>query len=50
MNSLTILIKKAPLWDEFDPALIKLSLTLSAKAGKIRCKNSKQVDFGMREF
>jgi hypothetical protein len=42
--------KKVPLWDEFDPALIKLSLNLSAKAGGKKYNHSKQVDFGMREF
>ncbi len=41
---------EAPLWDEFDPALIKLSLNLSAVAGDIKYNSSKQVDFGMREF
>ncbi|MFY0654016.1 MAG: beta-galactosidase [Cyclobacteriaceae bacterium] len=40
----------APLWDEFDPALIKLSLNLSARSGDESFKSSKQVDFGMREF
>ncbi|MEX2656957.1 MAG: sugar-binding domain-containing protein, partial [Balneolales bacterium] len=42
--------KKAPLWDEFDPALIQLRLQLSAAAGNSRYTSSKQVDFGMREF
>ena len=42
--------KTAPLWDEFDPALIRLSLSLSAKAGGRRYNHAKQVDFGMREF
>lgn len=42
--------KEAPLWDEFDPALIKLSLTLSTSVGDEEFTNSKQVDFGMREF
>jgi len=42
--------KKAPLWDEFDPALIKLSLTLSTEVGDKKFNSSKQVDFGMREF
>ncbi len=41
---------KAPLWDEFDPALIKLSLNLSVNSGDIHSSSSKQVDFGMREF
>ena len=42
--------KEAPLWDEFDPALIKLNLNLSASSGASKYKSSKQVDFGMREF
>ncbi len=42
--------KAAPLWDEFDPALIRLSLTLSTKAGGKKYSHTKQVDFGMREF
>jgi hypothetical protein len=42
--------KTAPLWDEFDPALIKLNLQLSSRAGDKSFKSSKQVDVGMREF
>ena len=42
--------KEAPLWDEFDPALIKLSVNLSASSDKLKYRSSKQVDFGMREF
>jgi len=42
--------KKAPLWDEFDPTLIKLNISLSAGLGDKNYYNSKQVDFGMREF
>ena len=42
--------KKAPLWNEFDPAMIKLNLTLLTKAGDNRYNSSKEVDFGMREF
>jgi hypothetical protein len=42
--------KKAPLWDEFDPALIKLNLSLSTRMGDKNFISSKQVDFGMREF
>ena len=42
--------KEAPLWDEFDPALIKLSLNLSAQAGEKRFKSSCELDFGMREI
>ncbi len=42
--------KEAPLWDEFDPALINLSLNLSTRAGAKSFNSSKQVDFGMREI
>jgi len=42
--------KKAPLWDEFDPALIKLSLRLLTEVENKKFSSSKQVDFGMREF
>ncbi|WP_442587652.1 exo-beta-1,4-galactosidase [Pedobacter sp. AW31-3R] len=34
-------------WDEFDPALYRLTASLLAKDGK---KDEKQVQFGMREF
>jgi hypothetical protein len=42
--------KKAPLWDEFDPALIKLEMTLTTRDGSTKYTSSEQVDFGMREF
>ena len=42
--------KKTPLWDEFNPALIQLNLTLSAWVGKEKYNSSERVDFGMREF
>ena len=42
--------KAAPLWDEFDPALIKLSFNLSARSSDQSYNSSKQVDFGMREI
>ena len=42
--------KKAPLWDEFDPALIRLNLVLQVNSGKTHCFSSKKIDFGMREF
>ncbi len=42
--------KKAPLWDEFDPALIRLNLNLTARVGNDIFNSSKQVDFGLREF
>ncbi len=42
--------KQAPLWDEFDPALIKLSVKIAGKAGKVRFADKKQIDVGMRVF
>ena len=42
--------KKAPLWDEFDPALIQLKLTLSARVDNEKFNSTKLVKFGMREF
>ena len=40
----------APLWDEFDPALIKLNFSLSVNSDDKNYSSSKQIDFGMREF
>jgi len=42
--------KAAPLWNEFDPALIRLNLELNARCGDQAYTSSKQVDFGMREI
>ena len=42
--------KEAPLWDEFEPTLIKLNMTLTTNEDGKKYKSSKQVDFGMREF
>jgi hypothetical protein len=42
--------KEAPLWDEFDPAMIRLTLNLSSRAGDQNFNSSGQIDFGMREF
>ena len=42
--------KEAPLWDEFDPALIRMNVVLTSKSTGETFKSSKQVDFGMREF
>ncbi len=42
--------KDAPLWDEFDPSLIRLNLELSVNSGSEKFISTKQVDFGMREF
>ncbi|WP_231425161.1 sugar-binding domain-containing protein [Pedobacter sp. Leaf250] len=39
--------EKIATWDEFDPALYRLTTSLIANDGK---KDSKQVQFGMREF
>lgn len=41
---------EAPLWNEFDPALIQLSLTLSANTSEANHVHSKQIDFGMRSL
>ncbi|QNN40533.1 exo-beta-1,4-galactosidase [Pedobacter roseus] len=38
---------KIATWDEFDPALYRLTASLQSKDGK---KDEKQVQFGMREF
>ena len=42
--------KEAPLWDEFEPVMIKLHMILSTREGDKKFKSSRQVDFGMREF
>jgi hypothetical protein len=42
--------KKAPLWDEFDPVLIRMNLVLTSHDGENSFQSSKLVDFGMREF
>ena len=39
-----------PLWDEFNPALLKLSLNLETKAGDEQFSNERSVNFGMRDF
>jgi hypothetical protein len=39
-----------PLWDEFDPALIDLTVTLETAAGDANYSHAKTVTFGMREF
>ncbi len=38
---------KIATWDEFDPALYRLTATLNSKDGK---KDEKKIQFGMREF
>lgn len=39
-----------PLWDEFDPALLDLTVTLRSATGESTHANGKTVTFGMREF
>lgn len=41
---------EVPLWDEFDPALIRLSLKLETQAGDSAFADSQVVRFGMRNF
>ncbi len=40
----------APLWDEFQPALLRLDLELEATAGGQQIRDRRTVDFGMRDF
>ncbi|MCC5937138.1 MAG: beta-galactosidase [Lunatimonas sp.] len=40
----------APRWDEFDPALIRLTISLSVTDGISSYRHSMVTDFGMREF
>jgi hypothetical protein len=42
--------RDAPLWDEFHPALIRLSIVLEAKAGSRSFRDERTVDFGLRTF
>ena len=39
-----------PLWDEFDPAMVRLTVSLRAWTQTEQFRDSKTVDFGMREF
>jgi len=39
-----------PLWDEFNPALIGLTVTLNSKSGDSEYQDAKSVTFGMCEF
>jgi hypothetical protein len=39
-----------PLWDEFNPAMLKLALKLETKAGGQQFSNERSVNFGMRDF
>jgi len=39
-----------PLWDEFSPAMLQLSLKLDTTAGDGQYSNERSVNFGMRDF
>ena len=39
-----------PLWDEFQPALLRMHLQLEGSAGNIRFRDDRTVRFGMRHF
>jgi hypothetical protein len=39
-----------PLWDEFNPAMLRLTLKLETKAGDGQFSNERSVNFGMRDF
>ncbi|MHC4555878.1 MAG: sugar-binding domain-containing protein [Planctomycetota bacterium] len=39
-----------PLWDEFQPAMLRLSLNLETTAGGERYRDEQSVNFGMRDF
>jgi len=39
-----------PLWDEFQPAMLRLSLNLETTAGGERYRDEQAVNFGMRDF
>ena len=39
-----------PLWDEFQPAMLRLSLKLEVTAGGGKCGDERSVNFGMRDF
>jgi hypothetical protein len=41
---------EAPLWDEFDPALIRLTLKLDAQAGESAFSHTHVSRFGLRDF
>jgi hypothetical protein len=40
----------APLWDEFSPAMIRLTVSLEARAEAEHFKDTRTVDFGLRQF
>jgi len=39
-----------PLWSEVEPAMIRLSVLMEANVGRYWLRDSKTIDFGMREF
>jgi len=39
-----------PLWDEFQPAMLRLTLNLETKAGDEQFSDQRSVNFGMRDF
>ncbi|MHC4087283.1 MAG: sugar-binding domain-containing protein [Planctomycetota bacterium] len=39
-----------PLWDEFQPAMLRLNLNLETTAGEERYHDQRSVSFGMRDF
>ena len=41
---------EVPLWDEFDPALLRLELSLEAVSGESSHEDTRTTLFGMREF
>jgi hypothetical protein len=41
---------EVPLWSEFDPAMIRLTVLMEANAGTYRLRDSQTLNFGMREF
>ncbi len=42
--------KGVPLWDEFNPAMIRLNVALDTRVGDERLHNERVVNFGMRKF
>jgi len=42
--------KMAPLWDEFNPTMIRLEVNLATQPGKTWLRDTKSIDFGMRDF
>lgn len=42
--------EEVPLWSEFEPAMIRLSVVMEANLGRCWLRDSKTIDFGMREF